>query len=330
MVQTIGIIGFGSIGQKHLQTARHIAPMASIVVLSQHAQDSEISKVNAIKAESISALIDAKPGIVMVSSEAPKHDLYLDQILDLDAFVMIEKPVAASSEQAKQILNRSETLQNTTVVAYNLRFSRALNVVKTALTDGMIGTIHTANVVVGQNLSFWRPDRNIRETVSSSRDKGGGVLRELSHEFDYLSYLFGRPHAVVGMTGTQHFTAFDVEDTALAVLRYGSSTAPILVALTMDFTRQNTTRTCEIVGSDRTIKWNLLTGTVTLHGGHYERDVLFEDNDDLAQTRAKMWSDAMSKDASVFCDLKTAHHHLQVIETLERSQRDLETFGEIK
>jgi len=108
MVQTIGIIGFGSIGQKHLQTARHIAPTASIVVLSQHAQDSEISKVNAIKAESISALIDAKPGIVMVSSEAPKHDLYLDQILDLDAFVMIEKPVAASSEQAKQILNRSE------------------------------------------------------------------------------------------------------------------------------------------------------------------------------------------------------------------------------
>jgi len=330
MVQTIGIIGFGSIGQKHLQTARHIAPTASIVVLSQHAQDSEISKANAIKAESISALIDAKPGIVMVSSEAPKHDLYLDQILDLDAFVMIEKPVAASSEQAKQILNRSETLQNTTVVAYNLRFSRALNVVKTALTDGMIGTIHSANVVVGQNLSFWRPDRNIRETVSSSRDKGGGVLRELSHEFDYLSYLFGRPHAVVGMTGTQHFTTFDVEDTALAVLRYGSSTAPILVAMTMDFTRQNTTRTCEIVGSDRTIKWNLLTGMVTLHGGHYERDVLFEDNDDLAQTRAKMWSDAMNKDASVFCDLKTAHHHLQVIETLERSQNDLETFGEIK
>jgi len=330
MVQTIGIIGFGSIGQKHLQTARHIAPTASIVVLSQHAQESEISKANAIKAESISALIDAKPGIVMVSSEAPKHDLYLDQILDLDAFVMIEKPVAASSEQAKQILNRSETLQNTTVVAYNLRFSRALNVVKTALTDGMIGTIHSANVVVGQNLSFWRPDRNIRETVSSSRDKGGGVLRELSHEFDYLSYLFGWPQAVVGMTGKQHFTEFDVEDTALAVLRYGSSTAPILVALTMDFTRQNTTRTCEIVGSDRTIKWNVLTGKVTLHGSNNEIEILFEDEDDLAQTRAKMWSDAMNKDASVFCDLKTAHHHLQVIETLERSQRDLETFGEIK
>ena len=330
MVQTIGIIGFGSIGQKHLQTVRHIAPTASIVVLSQHAQDSEISKANAIKAESISALIDARPEIIMISSEAPKHDLYLDQILDLDAFVMIEKPVAASSEQAKRILSRSETLRHAPVVAYNLRFSRALNVVKTALTDGMIGTVHSANVVVGQNLSLWRPDRNIQETVSSSREKGGGVLRELSHEFDYLSYLFGWPHAVVGMTGRQHFTAFDVEDTALAVLRYGSSTASILVALTMDFTRQNTTRTCEIVGSDRTIKWNLLTGMVILHGGNNEIEILFEDEDDLALTRATMWSDAMSKDASIFCDLKTAHHHLQVIETLERSQRDLETFSEIK
>jgi len=312
-----------------LQTVRHVAPLASIVVLSQHAQDSEISRANAIKAESISALIDARPDIVMVSSEASKHDLYLDQILDLDAFVMIEKPVAASSEQAKRILNQSETLQNTIVVAYNLRFSRALNVVKTALADGMIGTVHSANVVVGHNLSHWRPDRNIQETVSSSREKGGGVLRELSHEFDYLSYLFGWPHAIVGMTGTQHFTAFDVEDTALAVLRYGSSHATILVALTMDFTRQNTTRTCEIVGSDRTIKWNLLMGTVTLHGGNNEADVLFEDKHDLAQTRATMWGDAMNKDASVFCDLKTAHQHVQVIETLERSQRDIATFSEI-
>ena len=41
-------------------------------------------------------------------------------------------------------------------------------------------------------LPDWRPDRDYRESYSARLDEGG-VLRDLVHELDYATVLFGRP-----------------------------------------------------------------------------------------------------------------------------------------
>ena len=119
--------------------------------------------------------------------------------------------------------------------------------------------------VVGQNLQTWRPGRDLNETVSVSRAKGGGVLRELSHEFDYLSTLFGEIVDGYALLEKRKFVNFDVEDTAMIVLSFKHRDFSLPVSLNMDFTRHDTTRHCHIIGDEATLKWDAVLGRVSLH-----------------------------------------------------------------
>ena len=44
---------------------------------------------------------------------------------------------------------------------------------------------------VGQYLPEWRKNTDYRKGVSARQDLGGGVLLELSHEIDYIQWIFG-------------------------------------------------------------------------------------------------------------------------------------------
>ena len=88
---------------------------------------------------------------------------------------------AATSRSARL---RTRAICRPPVIAYNIRFSRALGVIRDALARCLIGNVHVVHAVVGQDLAQWRPGRELAETVSASQKNGGGVLRELSHELD--------------------------------------------------------------------------------------------------------------------------------------------------
>ena len=46
-------------------------------------------------------------------------------------------------------------------------------------------------VYAGQCLPTWRPESDYKNTYSAKSEKGGGVLRDLSHEIDLCLSLVG-------------------------------------------------------------------------------------------------------------------------------------------
>ncbi len=60
----------------------------------------------------------------------------------------------------------------------------------------------TVSAYVGQDIRDWRPGRDHRTTASATQEAGGGVLRDLSHELDYLLWLFGPWHRVAALGGS--------------------------------------------------------------------------------------------------------------------------------
>jgi predicted dehydrogenase len=118
---------------------------------------------------------------------------------------------------------------------------------------------------VGQYLPGWRPDADYRQAVSASSALGGGALLELSHEFDYLQWIFGDVTSVCACVERQSALEIDVEDTAHIVMGMKAQTAagaPLKIRLDLDLYRHDTTRSCVAIGSAGSLRWNGIAGTV--------------------------------------------------------------------
>jgi small basic protein len=79
----------------------------------------------------------------------------------------------------------------------------------------------------------------------AKRALGGGVLLELSHEFDYLTHLFGRFDRVFCVTGRSGLLEIDVEDRADILLTRADG---LVAQLHMDFLQRKATRRCKVIG----------------------------------------------------------------------------------
>ncbi len=97
---------------------------------------------------------------------------------------------------------------------------------------------------------------------------GGGALLELSHELDYLRWIFGDIDWVQAYVGRQSSLDVDVEDTAHLILGFASwaDGRRLVGTVNMDFVRHDATRGCTAIGEKGSLRWNGITGTVEFIG----------------------------------------------------------------
>ncbi|SEH53669.1 Predicted dehydrogenase [Magnetospirillum fulvum] len=140
------------------------------------------------------ALEATQPDYVVIATETAAH---IDSLLNLveaqyDGRVLIEKPLDVFHRKLPE--NRFRLA----AVAYNLRFHPLLAALKNALRGQ---NVISAQIYCGQYLPDWRPGTDYRHSYSSQTALGGGVLRDLSHELDYLLWLFGACERVAAIGG---------------------------------------------------------------------------------------------------------------------------------
>lgn len=172
------IIGYGSIGQRHAKILATLGLNVSIV--SSHSKDPTYKTFRTTKA----AFDNNIPDYIIISNITSEHYSALKDIVNLNfkGTVLIEKPVFSKLE--KPIKHNFKNLY----IAYNLRFHPLLNKLKNLIKNEKI---LFSQAYVGQHLSLWRKSRSIQSSYSSHKKLGGGILLDLSHEFDYLLWLFG-------------------------------------------------------------------------------------------------------------------------------------------
>ena len=152
------------------------------------------------------------------------------------------------------------------MLGYNLRYSPSLRNFRDQLRGGMIGKILSVRCEVGQFLPTWRPESDYRRGVSARKELGGGVLLELSHEIDYLRWIFGDIAWVRATITQQSLLEIDVEDSAHLTLGFMPNENPpqLIATLNMDFIRHDQTRLCTAIGSNGSLRWDGITGEVSM------------------------------------------------------------------
>ena len=264
-IEGILVVGLGSIGTRHVQVIRRLYPDIKIAVL-RHRQCDENDIETLGLCSCVTTIEDAlafQPDAAIIANPATKHLEVAMPLAEAGVHLLIEKPISASSKGIQDLINLCERRQIVLMTAYNLRFLPSLMEFRKQLQQEKIGTPYSVRAEVGQYLPNWRPGSDYRATVSAQKRLGGGVLLELSHEIDYLLWIFGPIRWVKSHISKVSDLEIDVEDTANIILGFENQFGDQLSAtLNMDFIRHDTTRQCLVIGKKGSLRWDGTVGEV--------------------------------------------------------------------
>lgn len=263
LINRVLIVGLGSIGKRHLRLARELLPDSDIRVLRHQVCDSIPEHANGCFSNLDQAIAFA-PQIAVIASPATFHLTAAQQLARARVHLLVEKPLSASLDGIPQLLEICREQKTVLLTGYNLRFLPSLQRFRVLLNDKVIGRVLSVRCESGQYLPSWRPDTDYRQGVSARRELGGGALLELSHELDYLRWIFGEIEWVKATLSRQSNLEIDVEDTAHLILGFASAGDghQLIGTVNLDLIRYDITRLCTAIGEKGSLRWNGLTGVV--------------------------------------------------------------------
>lgn len=292
------VVGYGSIGARH---ARLLAELGCATAVLSHRQiDFPAAYTNLA-----SALSGHQPDYVVIANPTSQHHEALSELASADfcGRVLIEKPLFDLLQPLPGSNFRSVS------VAYNLRFHPVITRLREILADQ---TVLSVQAYVGQYLPDWRPGTDYRQSYSASAARGGGVLRDLSHELDYLGWLLGDWKAIAALGG--HVSSLEIDSDDLFVLLMQSQRCPVVTIQVSYLDR--VARRCVVVNTqEHTIEADMVNGTLTIDG---VTEALVVERD---YTYREMHRAVLNEDLSVLCRIEEGLATLQLIEAAEDANR---------
>ncbi|RXG97726.1 Gfo/Idh/MocA family protein [Bradyrhizobium zhanjiangense] len=291
---TAVVVGLGSIGTRHARVLRGLGLQVATVSRREGGDYGSITQ----------ALAGAHPDYAVIATETARHADDLQELAQagFHGKVLVEKPLFATPASPPKYPFAHVS------VGYNLRF----HPVMTALAERLHGRdVITVAAYVGQDIRDWRPGRDHRATASATAEAGGGVLRDLSHELDYLLWLFGPWHRVAALGGASGARDLDVDDHLDLLL--DMQRAPS-VHVHMDYLDRQGIRRIRVNVDDDTIEADLVGSRLTVNGKATEIPC------ERDQTYRDMHLAAM-RGASRACSLPEALGVVHLIDASERALR---------
>ncbi len=265
MLERVLIVGLGSIGARHARLIRELMPESQIAVFRHQSNLQPLNAGIDFLFTSMDEIRNFCPQVAVIANPASHH---LDMALTLaqqGVHLLIEKPISFKySPRILDLINICREKRIILMTGYNLRFLPSLDAFRGFLRQGKVGKIFSIRAEVGQYLPDWRPGSDYRNTVSAQKNLGGGVLLELSHEINYLQWLFGSVAWIQAHVARHSDLEVDVEDTAYILLGFKPDAfgRKLVASLNIDFIRHDTTRQCVVIGEEGSLRWNGLTGEV--------------------------------------------------------------------
>ncbi len=295
------VIGHGSIGARHARLLRE-SGCRTAVVSRRAIEDTQTYR------SLDEALRDQRPGYVVIANETAQHLPTLTALAEAeyDGTVIVEKPLAA--ETCALPRHRFAAAY----VGYQLRFHPVLQALRSRLADD---EVIAAQAYVGQYLPDWRPGSDYRAGYSARADLGGGALRDLSHELDYLGWLFGPWRRLAALGGRLSELEIESDDCWGVLIAFADCP---LATLQLNYLDRVGRRELVVVTKRHSYRADLIGGQLACDGDletfEVDRDRLL-----IAEHQA-----ALSGDSSVLCSLAEG---LEVVETVEAIERAAETGG---
>ena len=215
----IAVAGFGLVGRRHAEVVRRAPDMvlAAIVEPSQEGQVAASALDVPVYASLEDMLATCRPDGVVLATPTPLH---LDQGLTCISSgcpVLIEKPIAVTSEEARRLTDAADKADVPLLVGHHRRHNGMVKAAKQALVEGAVGDIRAIQATCW----FYKPDHYFDVAPWRTKKGAGPISVNLVHDVDLLRHFCGDVTSVQAIAVPSR-RGFENEDLATAVLTFQS------------------------------------------------------------------------------------------------------------
>ena len=217
-----GIIGCGMISDFHSAAIADIKNGKLVAVSSRKAENSQ----RLVDRYSIQAYSDYNEmlnrddiDIVCVCTPSGAHMEPAVAAAEAGKHVIIEKPLEITLERCDDIIESCEKANVRLCAIFNSRFSDASQLVKDTVSSGRLGQL-----TLGDAYVKWYRSQDYYDSGdwrgTMELDGGGALMNQSIHAIDFLQYVMGPVESIQAFTDTLAHKRIDVEDVAVAALRF--------------------------------------------------------------------------------------------------------------
>jgi UDP-N-acetyl-2-amino-2-deoxyglucuronate dehydrogenase len=222
MTINVAIIGCAKIAHLHAKAILQIPELNFKAVWSRTPESTQkfVDEYDVKAYSSIPEMIKAENiQMAVICTAHPYHADPAIQAMEAGANVLIEKPLASTLQDCDLIIEAARRTGRKAGVISQRRWYQPIVRMKKAIDEGKIGTPALGSI----QMLGWR-DRSYFESDTwrgSWKLEGGGVLvNQAPHPLDLLQWLMGDIDEVFGYWGNLNHPYIEVEDTAVAVIRF--------------------------------------------------------------------------------------------------------------
>ena len=234
-IRKIAVVGAGVIGTHHGLVISQLADRIQLVAVA----DINIERAERLAAERggrpFASLTDALAAvdidIVVVCTPTGRHGEVAMEALAAGKHVIVEKPAEITVERTDEIIEAQQKAGTLVTVISQHRFDPATDVTLAAIERGELGRL-TSGIA---SIDWWRGQSYYDSgdwRGTWALDGGGALMNQGHHSIDLLVWFLGEPVEVFARTNRLAHERIEVEDVAVATIRFADGALGVVHATT--------------------------------------------------------------------------------------------------
>ena len=304
MSQRVLISGYGSIGRKHANILSRLVKKKNITILTNQ----KLSNFRTIK--NLQSLNKINPYYIVICNPSSHHInkiKYIEKNCN-NKLVLVEKPLFSKPD-------RINVKKNKYFVGYNLRFNPIINFLKTKIRSKKIWSV---NIFCGSYLPNWRNNVDYRKSSSAKKHLGGGVLLDLSHELDYVQWLFGRIE--IEYCKSKKLSNLNIETDDFLNLVGKTKKVPS-IQITLNYFTRKRTRQIFIDGNNVSLQADLIRKNVVYYNGNKKRIYNFKNSDINSDYKKQHLAILKNKSTDKLCTFKEGKQIVNLVSRIRSKSK---------
>jgi predicted dehydrogenase len=232
----VAIVGCGMIARFHVRALAEVPGTRVVALIDKITPLAEKMKADLnlgcdVHADLDEALKRKDVDLVIVSTPSGAHMEPAVAAASAGKHVVVEKPLEVTLERCDRIIDACDKNHVKLCTIFPSRFGDANMELKRAVTAGRFGRLTLGETTC----KWWRTQEYYDKggwRGTKALDGGGALMNQAIHNVDLLLWLMGPVTHISGMTALLAHERIEVEDTAVAILRFKSGALGVLQATT--------------------------------------------------------------------------------------------------